>query len=222
MARQTLIVFDDFYENPDAIRKLALSLEYKSKPKATYPGREAIAPGADWSDVRNALRQYIDQPVDGPCPKDVPFPQGKFRLALAADQDSRRDGVHEDVQPWSGVIYLSRSQDCAGHGAIGFYRHRATGATETSPEWEQEVFGHLKGLSKEEYEDRFWAHMRDMRNWEEIQRVAIAYNRAVLLYAQCFHASIGIFGTEPINGRLTQHFEFYYSEEVLREAAGGG
>jgi hypothetical protein len=35
------------------------------------------------------------------------------------------------------------------------------------------------------------------------------YNRAVLLMAQCFHMSMGVFGDRPENGRLTQHFEFY-------------
>lgn len=219
MPRQSVIVLDDFYDDPDAIRSLALSLEYQRKPGATYPGREAIAPGRDWSDVRAVLRSYLDEPVDGPCPKPVPFPQGKFRLAMVQDEKERVDGVHEDLQPWSAVIYLSLPRDCAGQGAVGFYRHRATGATEFSDEWEREVFGKQAELPPEEFTPIYWAYMRDKSNWQEVQRIENCYNRALLLQAQCFHASLGVFGDTPERGRLTQHFEFYFDPAVL-EAAG--
>lgn len=218
MPRQSVIVLDDFYDDPDEIRSLARSLEYHRKPGATYPGREAIAPGRDWSDVRAVLRSYLDEPMDGPCPKPVPFPQGKFRLAMVQDEKERIDGVHEDVQPWSAVIYLSLPRDCAGQGAVAFYRHRATGATELSDEWERDVFGKLLDLPFEEFRPHFWAYMRDMNNWQEVQRIENCYNRALLLQAQCFHASVGVFGTTPETGRLTQHFEFYYDLDVLAAA----
>jgi Family of unknown function (DUF6445) len=209
MPRQSLIVVDDFYEDPDAIRALALSLEYYRKPGATYPGREAVARDRDWSPERARLRSYLTDPVDGPCPKKVPFPQGKFRQAMRQDETDRIDGVHEDVQPWSAVVYLSLPGDCAGQPSVGFYRHRETGATELTPEWEREVFGHLLELPDEEFTPLYWAYMRDLSHWQEVQRIENRYNRALLLQAQCFHASLGIFGDTPVSCRLTQHFEYY-------------
>jgi Family of unknown function (DUF6445) len=206
MAVQSLIVLDDFYDDPDSVRRLALSAEFRTKPGATYPGREAICGGKDWTATRNALRTYIDDEVDAPS-REPPFPQGKFRLALASDQQTRLDGVHEDVQLWSAVIYLSRDVDC--RGGVAFYRHRETGALASSAEWHEQLFAHHRTLSKSERVEDFWRYMRDDSHWEEIGQVAMRYNRAVLLMAQCFHASTGIFGTEPQNGRLTQHFEFY-------------
>ncbi|GAC1578249.1 MAG: hypothetical protein NVS3B20_09460 [Polyangiales bacterium] len=212
MAYQTLTILDDVYENFDTIRKLALSLDYKIKPGATYPGREAKAPNYDWTSVKSSLRQFITEPVDGQCPKTPAFPQGKFRLALARDEETRIDGVHQDVQPWSAVIYLSRPEDCKGSPGIGFYRHKATGVSVATEEWEEEVFGHLKHLPHNEFKEAQFKYMRDLSNWEETQRLAMVGNRAVLLNAQCFHASLGVFGDEPANARLTQHFEFYYED----------
>jgi hypothetical protein len=209
MPRQSVIVVDDFYKDPDTIRALALSLEFYRKPGATYPGREAIAPDRDWSAERTMLRSYLNDPVDGPCPKRVPFPQGKFRLAMRQDEKDRVDGVHEDLQPWSAVVYLSLPRDCAGQASVGFYRHRATGAIELTPEWEREVFGDAMELPDEEFTPLYWAYMRDMNHWQEVQRIENRYNRALLLQAQCFHASLGVFGDTAMNGRLTQHFEFY-------------
>jgi hypothetical protein len=212
------VIIDNFYDDPESIRQMALSLPYRRKPLATYPGREAVAPGFDWSDARARLASNIPEDVSGPCTKKEPFPQGKFRVALASDEETRRDGVHEDVQPWSGVIYLSQERDCRGHGAIGFYRHRETGATASTPDWW--LFVSLKlefaNLTEMERADRFWAYMRDKTQWEEIARVDNVYNRAVLLYARCFHASIGLFGATPQVGRLTQHFEFYYPETSIQ------
>ena len=206
MAVQSLIVLDDFYDDPDSVRRLALSCDFRSKPGATYPGREAVGKGIDWTRTRNALRMYIDDTVDAPS-REPPFPQGKFRLALACDQALRLDGVHEDIQLWSAVIYLSRDEDC--RGGVAFYRHRETGALASTPEWHERTFAHHQHLSERERAAEFWRYMRDETQWEEIGQVAMRYNRAVLLMAQCFHGSTGIFGTEPENGRLTQHFEFY-------------
>ena len=102
MPTQSLIVLDDFYDDPDAVRALALSLDYWRKPGATYPGREAHANTVDWSNVWQRLQRCLDVTVCATGPKNPPFPQGKFRLALTDDEHLRIDGVHEDLQPWSG------------------------------------------------------------------------------------------------------------------------
>ena len=113
-----------------------------------------------------------------------------------------------------GVIYLSRPEDCAGQGAIGFYRHRQTQATWSSPAFAHLVIDPLADLHPEEARRRYLEHMKDPHNWDEIERVGMRYNRAVVLFAQCFHGSLGVFGTQPENGRLTQHFEFYLPEQA--------
>lgn len=215
MARPTLVIVDDFYDDPAAVRRLALSLPYRQKPGATYPGKEAIAIGVDWSPVRSTLASFIQEPVTGNGRKEPAFVQGKFRLAMAEDDASRIDRVHQDEQAWSAVVYLSRPEDCEGQGAVAFYRHKPTGATAAAAAWYASVFGELDVQRSAEDRDRFWAHMRDTSVWQEEQRVVMRHNRALLLQAQCFHASIGLFGRSPETGRLTQHFEFYYPGDLL-------
>ena len=211
MAHMTLRVIDDFYEDPDEIRKLALAQRFERNADATYPGRQAIA-DYDWTVVRERLRKYIDERVDAPSPKPYAVPQGLFRLALAEDEKLRIDGVHQDAQRWSVVIYMSLPQHCAG--GVAFFRHRETGLTSSTREMETALFGHIIG-SQSEMRERVLAYLRDQTQWEEIGRVPMAYNRAVLLMAQCFHMSVGIFGDRPENGRLTQHFEFYSDADGL-------
>lgn len=206
MAHRSIVVIDDFYDDPDEIRDHALSLDFHRGERVTYPGGQARSERS-WSEARARLRAHIDEPVDEPCPKAHPFPQGLFRLALAEDEARRIDGVHQDLQRWSGVIYLSRPQDCAG--GVAFFRHKQTGLVASNRDFELSVFGHLADRPRREVEDSMLRYLADSSHWEEIQRVAMVYNRAVLLMAQCFHMSMGVFGHSKQSGRLTQHFEFY-------------
>lgn len=90
MAHQSLIVIDNFYDNPDEIKNLALSLDFTTKSGGTYPGVEAIASEMDWTSSWKKLRGYIEEDVDAPCPLKDGFPQGKFYTALliAVEQSS--------------------------------------------------------------------------------------------------------------------------------------
>jgi hypothetical protein len=207
MARHSIVVIDDFYDNADEIRELALSLDYTRKPGAGYPGGEAIAPGREWSDVRQRLRGHIDEPVDAPCPKTPPFSQGKFRIATAVDADTRIDRVHVDVQRWSGVIYLSRNEDC--EDGLALYRHRPTRKVEWDEEWFQKHYGWVYSLPREQMRQAMIDYFRDPDMFEQIGLIPIAYNRAILLMAQVFHGTGAVFGMDKHTGRLSQHFEFY-------------
>jgi hypothetical protein len=206
MAYQSVIVIDDFYRDPDRIRRLALSLPFVRKPGATYPGREAVA-DRSWEDVRSRLRRYIDEPVDAPCPKAVPFCQGKFRLALAGDQRSRIDRVHVDQQRWSAIVYLTRPGDC--RDGLRLYRHRATDSVFWNDDWLLREHPEYFRLDAEACRAAVLGYFKDPRNFELIGTIPMAYNRAVLLMAHALHGTGLAFGTRKENGRLSQHFEFY-------------
>jgi Family of unknown function (DUF6445) len=203
---RSVIVVDDFYDDPDAIRDLALTLPYRKKPGATYPGREA-ASDHDWRGVRERLRSHIDEPCDEECPKDPPFRQGKFRLALAADEQERIDRVHVDQQRWSGIVYLTRPGDSAG--GLALYRHRASGLVTWPGTWLRANVPELFSLPRPEAAVRLLAYCADPENFEQIGLIPMAYNRAILLMAQVLHGTGRAFGNSPEEGRLSQHFEFY-------------
>lgn len=209
--KQRIIVLENFYDDGRVIREHALSLAFSKKQRATYPGLEAVS-DRSWSEERTRLATYIHESVDGPCPKVPPFPQGKFRIAVESDQQVRVDGVHTDLQPWSAVVYLTPFPDKRVVPAIGFYKHKETGAVEADEEWKEFLNKRLQlhAVDREEGHRRFWSYMREESHWEEVDRVGNRFNQAILLYARRFHASVGLFGDRPENGRLTQHFEFYY------------
>ena len=85
MAHRSIVVIDDFYDDPDAIRRLALSLKFERRGAPSYPGGQAEAE-RDFTPEWKRLRDHIDEAVDATCPKPMAFPQGLFRLALAPDE----------------------------------------------------------------------------------------------------------------------------------------
>jgi uncharacterized protein DUF6445 len=206
MTRRSFIVLDDFYEDPEQVRKTALSLTYVQKPGATYPGKEAVAERG-WDDVRARLREHIDEPCDALCPKTPPFPQGKFRLALAQDEETRTDRVHVDQQRWSGIIYLTRDQHC--QGGLALYRHRPTGLVTWPGAWFRSNMPELFTMPRHRAAEVIQQYCADHDNFEQIGLIPLAYNRAVLLMAQVLHGTGCAFGDTPETARLTQHFEFY-------------
>jgi hypothetical protein len=150
---------------------------------------------------------YIEEIVDAPCPKQAPFSQGKFRLALASDEAKRIDRVHVDQQRWSGIVYLTRPEDC--QDGLRLYRHLATGSTFWDNKWFESNFPSYYELPTEEFRSQVLTYFKDANNFQLIGTIPMLYNRAILLMAHSLHGTGLAFGDRVENGRLSQHFEFY-------------
>ena len=108
-----LTIIDDFLSDPWAARRAALALDYA--PPGTggnYPGRDTT--GALPVDAINASvsRQLGVELVGAPGTE-----HGHCRMTLKADRG--RSGVHVDPAFYSGILYLSRPEDCLKPGAGG-------------------------------------------------------------------------------------------------------
>ena len=209
MALKSIISLDDYYQDPHIIRDLALSLDFQSKDNADYPGKEAYIENDKWIEVRQDLLNLISNEQKEVVPEiKKSFKQGKFRMAIENDNSKRTDAIHQDVQKYSGIIYLSKNIDCKG--GVGLYRCINTGETSLTREWANFIstkYNHPKGSP--EFFSVAKQHMQNWENWEKYGELPMKFNRAIILMARCFHASTGIFGKDIHSGRLTQHFEFY-------------
>lgn len=207
MSEVSLAVIDDFYDDPERVRDAALTASFDKPAWKYFPGREAVVDSIDWSGAWERMRASLGVSGIGPNPRDYAFPQGKFNLAVEADEDTRGTRVHVDLNRWAGVIYLSRPADC--RGGTSWYRHKATGALTDSGEWHDHCFGHLAGQDVDKIRTAMLQTSLDRSQWEEIARIEMRFNRAVVFMSQTFHATSCLFGDRPENARLSQHFEFY-------------
>jgi hypothetical protein len=187
-----LFVLDEFLPNPHATRARALTLDYSVPGR--FPGfnsKEKI--GFRWLEA--AVSRIVGEPVYAPWTDD--FSHGNCRLALAADNQPAR--IHIDQSDWTGVLSLTRPEDC--RGGTEFYRHLPSNLDRLPISEER-----LREAGYESYEDLrkeiLDKDALDRSKWELSMRVPMRFNRLVLLQPQYWHTAGESFGDDVENGRL--------------------
>lgn len=195
-----VIVFDDFYADPFAIRKIALEAEYRDVRNLNYPGYQTVHSFTSKA-VRQKFEEILGKPLDI-SHEDVTF--GKFRIMLK--ESKSRLNVHLDGGfDWTGVLYLNLPRDC--EGGTAFYRHKETG-----------LEGAVQGEALAKFGCKTWDELetniieRDTLRpdaWDETMFVGMKFNRLVLFRGgKHFHCHTHSFGTSKADGRMTQNFFF--------------
>ena len=197
----SLIVVDDFLEDPYILRDAALRLSYP-EVKATYPGRNSME-RVNLEGLNQDVSRLVGEPL---VPLLHDQAHGKCRISLASDIGTAR--VHVDASHWSGILYLSRPEDC--RGGTEFFRHIPTN-TERAPYNNREAaekFGHpsAKQWTADVPEDT-----NDDSKWEMTMRVPMRFNRLILLRPWLWHTAGECFGDNLENGRLV-YLMFFRSE----------
>lgn len=178
-----LIITDDFYKNPDAVRAYALSQPFEVR--GNYPGlrTKPYLP----NDVKDAI-QHIVYNAGGKVTdwfENGLGYTGAFQICTSQD----RTWIHADsFNTWAAVCYLTPDAPLSSGTAL--YRHKATGEYEKTNNEQP----HLDG--------------NDYTKWERADYVANKYNRLVVYRGNLYHASLDYFGNNYQNGRLFQTFFF--------------
>jgi hypothetical protein len=188
----SLLVVDDFLENAMPLREAALRL--------TYPGQQGMFPGRNSQERINieGLAEQVSRLVNEPLvAMGHPQSHGKTRISLANDE--RRANVHVDPSHWSGILYLSRPEDC--RGGTEFFRHIETN-TDRAPYSDAEAKAFGFPSAREMVDAILERDGSDDRKWEPIMRVPMRFNRLVLLRPWLWHTAGESFGDSIENGRL--------------------
>src|SRR4028119_1334815 len=95
----SILIVDDFLEDPEAFRAQALQLTYPELQGA-FPGRNSlerlVIPG-----LHEEVSRLLAEPLR-PIMKGLSH--AKCRITLAKDKGRAR--VHTDPSHWSGILYL--------------------------------------------------------------------------------------------------------------------
>ena len=189
---RSLIIVDEFLDNAAALREAALRLDYPDN-EAPFPGRNSLQrlniPG-----LAEEVSHIVDEPLR---PLSPPQSHGKFRITLGSDVGKAR--VHADAAHWSGILYLSRPEDC--QGGTEFFRHIRTGTDRalTAPEqWRAHGYSSFEEMHRDIVEQ----DTLDPSKWEMIMQVPMRFNRLVLLRPWLWHTAGSGFGDSLENGRL--------------------
>jgi hypothetical protein len=189
-----LISIDNFYDDPDNVRDIALSSEYDSEGvslgyrfgRAPWPGKMSKESHAiNWVDakVSKLLNKHLRQmPM---------WDSGKFRMSPKGTKSL--NVCHVDTvskKHYAGVLYLNKNKSHVP-GTI-FYTHKNTGYDSAINN--QQIMNLLKD-----------GHDKDETQWEVNMTSNVVYNRLIIYPANKFHSPGDSFGTGK-NARLVQVF----------------
>ncbi|MGO1001995.1 DUF6445 family protein [Lysobacter sp. CA196] len=188
----SLIVVDDFFEHANGLRDAALRLTYPDQQGA-FPGRNSLE-----RIELDGLAPYVSSIVGERLKAISPLgSHAKFRVTLGSDLG--RGKVHVDPGYWSGVLYLSRPEDC--RGGTDFFRHRRTN-TDRRPMNERELAELGYSSIDEAHQDIIERDGLDDSCWETTMTVPMRFNRLILLRPWLWHTAGAGFGDSLQNGRL--------------------
>lgn len=208
---RSLLILDDFLDDPHAYRAQALALDYGAGQDAgpvNFPGAQTAAQAC------GTIMQRIADALGRDLKWDSPD-QGAFRFSGAAD--TARCDIHVDSESrrdiYAAILYLSLPEHCVGGTA--FWRHRATG-WERRPSPEQLAAQGYQSFI--EFERRWipigrqrpFAALREERAaaWDLVLEVPMRFNRLIVYRSDFFHAIGELFGDRAENARLVQLFYF--------------
>ncbi|WP_379921371.1 DUF6445 family protein [Erythrobacter sp. R86502] len=193
----SFLIVDDFLKDPWSVRRAALALDYDpALQHGNFAGRNS-AQVLDTSGIDAAVSRLLGIGL-GPARGTQ---HGHCRLT--GKGDPARSGVHIDPAAYSGILYLSRPQDCAKPGAGGtdFFRHRRTGL-EAVPQDPAGIAASGYGDINTLVEDVVNMDTAHPAKWERTMRVPARFNRLLLFSPWQFHNAAPGFGTGPDDSRL--------------------
>jgi hypothetical protein len=184
----SIIVIDNFYEDPFYVREFCLKRISEFVPHDYHPGIRTNS----YASLHH--REMFDSIIEPFYGKIVKFDtsresinsNGSFQLNVSHDDKS---WIHVDssVYNWAGIIYLT--PDAPVSGGTGFFKYKNGDILELSLEQEKK-------------------NGKDNSKWEIVSTIGNIFNRLVLFRANQYHMSLDYFGEDFNDGRLIQLFFF--------------
>jgi hypothetical protein len=188
----TLLIVDDFLDNAIGLREAALRLTYPPQEGA-FPGRNSLE-RINIEGLSEEVSRLVHEPLEPTQPLES---HAKCRLTLAGDEGKAK--VHIDNSHWSGILYLSRPEDC--RGGTDFFRHLPTDS-DRAPADHDELAARGYASFEEMHREIIEQDSVDDSKWERTMHVPMRFNRLVLLRPWLWHTAGPAFGDRPENGRL--------------------
>ena len=197
--RPSFLIVDDFLSNPYEVRDQALALSYDPAfKKGNYPGLLSTKPLQ-----MNGINPVISNLIGTQVMADSQTSHGHCRLTLAGDKG--KSGVHVDPCFYSGILYLSKPENC--RGGTDFFRHRRTGL-ESVPSKQTDLMASGYTDPNVLIETVVNKDTLLSSRWERTMRAPMRFNSLILFNPWLFHNAGPAFGKTPETGRLVCLFFF--------------
>lgn len=189
-----LVVVNDFYDDPMAVRGEALAQEFVESAyhKGKRTRRQFLYPG-----LKERFEDLLGRKI---TVWSEHAHNGTFQICLPGDPLV----YHSDEQHYAGAVYLSPGAPL--ESGTAFWRSRELGLDRVPPLEVAHAMGFKDSdaLVRKMYGNR----LLDRTAWEKIDQVGNVFNRLALWNGWRVHSADGYFGHSIETGRLFQIFFF--------------
>ena len=196
--RRFLLVRDDFYSDPEDVRRIAQSMTFEHTGDITgFMTSEVYHPAG----VRRRLERVLGVRITR-WDEDPDEGNGIFYQAFSRGLQKETPGVHSD-EPYEDItvlIYLTPGLpiDCG----TSLWQHRATGLVNAPTQHDAR---RLK-TTLTKLRDRLEVDSENRQKWIEIDRAGYRFNRMVAYASGMLHSASRHFGSNLRDGRIYQTF----------------
>ena len=177
--RQEIIIIENFYDDPDKVRKEALEADFNVT--GNYPGKRTKC--FQDENIKKKFESIIGRPI-------IYWPIEKYNGSFQYVTESETSWIHRDLTEWSAIVYMT--PNAPKDGGTKFYMHKPTGASYGNDK--------INGLLNDS------TYKPD--DWELVDKIGNVYNRCVLFRGKRTHISDRYFGKNLQDARLFQTFFF--------------
>jgi hypothetical protein len=191
--RTSAIIIDDFLDDPDYVRTVALNAEYVLT--GNFPGNRTYQCDEKYNnEIKNKIEQILkikitewNKHFDNERKEVIDVDTSCFQLCLKDSQT----WIHQDPNEYTAILYLT--PNAPTDSGTGIYMHKKT-----------KIYRHIEDHQVDD---------TDINNWELITFSGNIYNRMFIFRGDLYHRSVVPgFGVDKYTGRLTQTF-FFNTEE---------
>lgn len=196
--RRFLLVRDDFYSDPEDVRRIAQSMKFEETGDITgFMTSEVYHPAG----MRQRLERVLGVKITR-WDEDPDRGNGIFYQAFSRGSQKETPGVHSD-EPYEDItvlIYLTPGLpiDCG----TSLWQHRATGLVNAPT---QRDARRLK-TTLTKLRDRLEVDSENRQKWIEIDRAGYRFNRMVAYASGMLHSASRHYGSNLRDGRIYQTF----------------
>jgi len=181
-----IMVFDNFFQDPDAIRAEVLTRDF-GDGGSSFPSQKAEP---ELMEYQMHIKKHIEDRILG---RPITIWPGEYNCCWQYSIEGQLQPVHHDHGLYSAVVYMTPNPDLSA--GTGLYRHKET----QIDTWDiNNFFTSPDALNTGPDED----------TWEQVAFVGNVYNRLIVFKAQHYHKGTGTFGSNKENGRLYCTFFF--------------
>ena len=198
-----VLIIDDCYARPEAVRELALGGRYDAS-LAYYPGVHSQINRAELLPLYTQLARVISLLGSPPVVLDSFTSDFSLVTTPAREMLAGQKHPHVDSVPLAGVLYLNPDYEIG----TSFFRHRPTGLAFLRQPEEHQQYAEWMGQHGDKSQPETYA-VADDTTWEHLHSVEGRFNRLVMYPGTAFH-SIAMRDVAKnltlASARLTQRF----------------